>query len=86
MILTRWRSQNPCAKAMFCVRKLNLSDWILREKRLPVEAEERRADRKERAKIREEVRAERRADREASRALELQKFKIMMEALNSMNK
>ena len=56
------------------------------KEKLRVEAEERRMDREERAKIREEERAERRADREASSALELQKFKLMMETLTSVNK
>ena len=55
-------------------------------KKLRVEADERRMDREERVNIRNEERAERGADREESSALELQKFKIMTETLNSMNK
>ena len=49
------------------------------QEKLLVEADELRMDCKERAKIRGEERAEHGADREASSALELKRFKLIME-------
>ena len=66
--------------------KIEREQLEFESEKMHVETDVRRMDREERAKIREEERGERRADREASSALELQRLKLMMETLTSINK